>query len=189
MKGKGVKNRVLVILALVAVATSLFSSRTLAKYASRFSAGGTFTVAGFAGGGTVNFDVPLTDMTPGSVKPVRFTVCNFEGEKNSDVALTYSIRVETTGNLPLSFSLIGQKESDDSSAQSVTAAGLARDGEANVWTASGGSLPSASAEGKKTHSYELSVSWPAGDYSGDYSHEIDMVTVSVTTVQAKPASE
>lgn len=188
MKKKGKKSRLLVLLLLAAVVTSLASTGTLAKYASRFTAGGQAQIASFIGDGSVNFGVDLGNLSPVQSSSTVFTVRNYDGSQQSDVALSYEIRVETTGNLPLTFSLRGQTQNGDASAatgESVTTKQLER-AEGNTWVATGGKLPPASAAGEKEHSYELTVQWEAGKNNEDYSHEIDMVTVTVTTAQAQP---
>ncbi len=190
MKPKGKKSRLLIYLALAVLVTSLATSATLAKYSSTFSATATMQIAAFAGGGgAASFDVTMEDMAPGRSSAVQFTVQNYdEGENGLDceVQMDYEIQVETTGNLPLVFSLRGQKESDDSSAKSVLTGQL----DPGTLKAVGGKLPVASANtaagGRKKHTYELTVAWPEGETDEDYSQEIDMVTITVTAKQADP---
>lgn len=179
MKGNGKKARLLRYLVYAALVTTLFTSATLAKYASQFGANASVQVAAFAGGGTVDFDVALEGMAPGETRAVQFTVQNYEEDRNCDVQLEYEIQVETTGNLPLTFRLLGQKQSDDSSAGSLLVGTLD-----SGLKAAGGQLPVVSKEGKKQHTYELSVTWPPAEANVDYSDEIDMVSLRVTTRQA-----
>lgn len=183
MKAKGKKPRLLCYLALAVLVTSLAATGTLAKYSSLFSADASMEVAAFAGGGTINFDVDLENISPGSTKTVQFTVQNYDAEQACEVALNYEIQVETTGNLPLSFQLLGKREAGDTSADSVLAGSLD-----DTLKAAGGKLPIASEGGRKQHTYELSMTWSQGETDEDYSKEIDMVTVTVTTVQADPAA-
>lgn len=185
MKGKAKKSWLLRCLLALALVTSLTSASTLAKYASHFSVSTSAEVAAFAGGGTVSFDADLEGITPSQPRSMTFTVQNYEGEKNSDVQLDYTIRVETTGNLPLAFSLVGQTgeiADDNKPAGALTRQG----GNVWVWEAKGGVLPIASEKGKKQHSYELTASWSSDAAKEDYSHEVDMVTVTVTTTQTDP---
>lgn len=187
MPNKPKKTALLRYLILAVVATSLVTTGTLAKYSSTFSASMSMQVAAFAGGGTVDFDVGLDDMLPGDTRTMQFTVQNYSGEADCEVALNYEIQVETLGNLPLEFELIGAKQADDENEGSV----LVNDLDSDL-KAVGGSLPIAADEengGRLQHSYELKVTWPQGKTDEDYSREIDMVTVTVTTVQAKPTQE
>lgn len=187
MKLKVKKTRLLQYLAIAVLVTSLLTTGTLAKYSSMFSADAALNVAAFAGGGVMDFDVGLENMIPGGTRTMQFTVQNYDGEQNCDVALEYEIQVETTGNLPLSFRLVGKKSADDDNEASVLASGLNSE-----MKAVGGRLPIASDEetgGRKQHTYELEITWPSSRDDEDYSREIDMVTVTVTTVQADPEAE
>lgn len=186
MPSKPRKSALLRYLLLAVVATSLVTTGTLAKFSSTLSASMSMQVAAFAGGGTVDFDVALDDMVPGTTRTMQFTVQNYSGEFNCEVALNYEIQVGTLGNLPLEFELIGTKETDDENESSITVGELD-----SSLKAVGGSLPIAADEengGRRQHSYELRVTWPQGESSDDYSKEIDMVTVTVTTVQVQPQS-
>ncbi len=171
--------RAMLLLILLVLATSLATAGTLAKYSSEFSVSANAQVASFSGSGTVNFDVALEDMVPGELKTVTFQVCNFQDGSFSDVAVDYEIQVESTGNLPLEFTLRGTK----SGGMGTLAGSLDAGGKA-----SGGELPFAE-EGKGvSHSYELSVFWPYEESGEEYSHEIDMINVTVTAVQKDPGS-
>ncbi len=179
--------RLLLYLLLAVVATMLATTGTMAKYSSQFSASASAQVAAFAGGGTLDFDLDLEDIAPGDTRTVQFTVQNYDGERNCEVALDYEIAIDTMGNLPLTFTLLGKKETGDSEKGSQLAGPLDKE-----LTASGGKLPVAVGESsRKQHTYELSISWPKEETNEDYSQEIDFVTVTVTTKQAElePAGE
>lgn len=181
-KERSRKSRLLPYLLLAVLVTSLFSTGTLAKYKSMFSGSVEMQVAAFAGGGKADFAVTLDEMVPGSTNTMQFTVQNFDGEQGCDVALEYEIQIETTGNLPLTFGLIGIN--DNESASSLVG------GLDSTLKATGGKLPFVSGtENKTAHKYELNITWPEGETDEDYSNEIDMVSVTVTTVQAKPEEE
>lgn len=177
--------RLLLYLVLVALSTSLAATGTMAKFHSKLGIDLAVQAAGFAGGGTVNFDAAFDNMTPGGRKDMEFTVQNYEGEQNSEVQLEYEIQVETTGNLPLVFELSGRKDSGDNSSNSVLVGSL----DQNL-KAVGGMLPPVEEGGvnRTQHTYTLSVSWKEDETDGDYSHEIDMVSVTVTTKQSNPSA-
>lgn len=187
MHKEGKKRRsVIRYLLYLVLASCTLTSVTLAKYASTEQGLATAVVASFATGGTMDFDVALDgELYPGSEeKAIRFTVTNYEGDKNCQVGLDYSIRVETTGNLPLEFTLRSQKESDDSSAASVLAGPLTRK-ESGEWQALGGKLPPVDGQDqRKVHTYELVVTWPASTAGEDYSREIDLLKITVQADQA-----
>lgn len=174
-------SRLPLYLLLAVVVTMLATTGTLAKYSSRFGMSLSAQTAAFAGGGTLDFDLALEDMAPGDTRTVQFTVQNYDGERNCEVGLDYEIAIETMGNLPLSFALLGKKEAGDSGEGSELAGPL----DQNL-TAGGGKLPVAGggAGVRRQHTYELSISWPKEETDEDYSHEIDLVTVTVTTTQA-----
>lgn len=175
--------RYLLYLALV---TSVVASVTLAKFAQVENPTARAELAAFVVGARLDLEVPLTDMlAPGDTKTVEFAVTNFDGDNGTDVVMEYKIEVYTTGNLPLEFSLLGEKEADDSDVvNSVLASSLGPD-----LTASGGRLPITSQGGKKTHTYRLTIHWPEAEDSQAYSGEIDRLVVRVITEQASNKSQ
>lgn len=190
MKWNGKKPRLLRYLVFLALITSLIASGTLAKYAAEVQGGVSLQVASFAAEGTADFTVHLENVSPSpeSFGTVQFAVRNYEAEESSQVQLNYTIKVETTGNLPLTFSLqkLNEPETEDPNNRFAGAL-VQKAGEASVWEAAGGVLPTVETDSDKTqHKYLLSAAWTTGETSEDYSHEIDMVTVTVTTQQASP---
>lgn len=182
MKGHKKAGIIRYLLYLVLV-TSVITSVSLAKYASTGEGRAAGLVASFTTGTTLDLEMPVLDMLyPGSKKEIAFVVTNFQGEQNSEVPLEYEMQVETTGNLPLKFSLAGTKEEGASD----TLVGPLD----NNLRAVGGHFPSAGLEGKKTHTYTLTVEWPLEQSDGinptdpGYSDEIDQVTVRIKTAQA-----
>ena len=127
--------RLLRYLLLAAVVTMLGTTGTLAKYSSQFGTSLSARTAAFAGGGTLDFDLSLENMAPGDTRTVQFTVQNYDGERNCEVALEYEIAIDTMGNLPLTFTLLGKKEAGDSEEGSQLAGPLDQ-----TLTAGGGKL-------------------------------------------------
>lgn len=193
-KDRGGKRYILMLLLLAAVITSLFANGTMAKYSSSFTGSGVVNVAAFAGGAdTASFNVAVSGLSPGGTSTVKFAVQNYEGDKNCEVAMTYEVQVETTGNLPLSFTL--SSNAGDAGPYNQPVGQLtAADTEKLKYTATGGKLPVAVGEesggqGQKRHAYELAVTWPAdAAHDWDYSNEIDMITVTVTATQVDPGA-
>ena len=97
----------------------------------------------------------------------------------------YSIIVETTGNLPLDFALTYDNSNPDHQGLFVNT------GENGTLTFNGrmaavrgGRLPhSVSA----IHTYTLAVSWPEDKAGTEYTDEIDLVTLTVSSEQTVPA--
>ncbi len=183
------KRRIIRYLAYLALVTTLITSSTLARYAFQGGLDVKNQVAAFATGSQINFNMPLDDMAPNSSKEVTFSVVNYEGSRDSEVVLEYDVQVETTGNLPLTFSLAGPEGFDASGADNQLVEegelALVSDGARKKGTATGGRLPIGE---RVSHDYRLIVSWPVTDEAADYSNEIDMLTVTVSSRQAAQAS-
>lgn len=194
-KDKGGKRYLLMLLLLAAAVTSLFANSTMAKYSTSFTGSGAVNVAAFAGGAdTADFDVTVSGLSPGRTSTVPFAVQNYEGDRSCEVALTYEIQVETTGNLPLGFSLLAPSMEDADPYNQPVGQLTATDTENLKYTATGGRLPVAVGDsndglGQKRHVYELAITWPEAEHDWDYSKEIDMITVTVTATQADPGAE
>ena len=197
-------SRLPLYLLLAVLVTSLATTGTLAQYRSEFIATADMKVAAFAGGGALNFDldVDLNNMYPGEKRITVFTVQNYDGEKECDVAMDYEVRLETQGNLPLEFTLVGTKNSDgehnELAAREFTELSGPAEGEGGEETpasgkrylSSGGQLPVASENGQAVqHKYELEILWPLDRNDSVYSGVVDAITVTVTAVQVNPNGE
>ncbi len=163
--------------------TCVISSATMAKYASSADGYAEAVVAAFVSDTTLNLDVPLEGMLPGSEKEMTFVVTNYSGDQINNVLLGYEVQVETTGNLPLEFSLTGEKKNADGSADADVANSVLAGALNEKLLAAGGRLPPAGEFGKKEHTYKLAVRWPESQADADYSDEIDQVTIKITTTQ------
>lgn len=180
MRSNRGKLKIIRYLLYIALVTTIVTSVSLARYASSQDIYAKGLVASLATGSTTRIDVPLDDMYPGmSEKTVRFNVVNYSGDKVSEVAMDYEIQIETTGNLPLAFSLRGDKQSGDSDPNSLLVGTMDPDTRKAV----GGRLPIAGAGQKTEHTYQLTVTWPETEASVDYSKEIDMLTIRVNAAQ------
>lgn len=188
-------SRLPLFLLLAVVVTMLSTTGTLAKYSSQFSGTMTAEIAAFAGGGSMDFTLELEDMCPGDREITYFTVRNYEGDQNCDVAMEYEIQVETTGNLPLTFALVGTEE--EGAGAGAPAGGLTPAGGDSeesgaaggiTYLATGGKLPVAGGESgvQVQHKYELQITWPEDRNDAAYSTEVDQIIVTVTAVQARP---
>lgn len=182
-------SRLPMYLLLAVLATTLATTGTLARYQSEFSAASSMTIAGFAGGGSMNFDLDeeLANMYPGDTRTIYFTVRNYDGEMYCDVAMDYEIELETTGSLPLTFTLRGTKDKEDAENNALAGNfGDPAEGETlgKRYLAAGGRLPVAGGiGGKRQHEYELQVTWPKEENNIAFEHEIDEITLTVTATQ------
>lgn len=168
-------NRLWVFLLYLALVTSLILSVTLARYSSGASGTGTVSVAAMAGDASSTLQMSLDGMTPGGEeRTLEFQVVNFTADAVSEVALDYQITVETTGNLPLVFTLTAD------AGENRVSGGTILDG-VKSQTLTGGAFPLS--ELGQTHTYTLTASWPERLNNDGYSQEIDLVTVQVEAKQ------
>ncbi len=168
-------NRLWVFLLYLALVTSLILSVTLARYSSGAEGTGTATVAAMAGDASSTLRMSLDGMTPGGEdRTLEFQVVNFTADAVSEVALDYRITVETTGNLPLVFTLAADE------GENRVAGGTILNGVKSE-TLTGGAFPLR--EAGQTHTYTLTAGWPETVNDGGYSREIDLVTVNVEARQ------
>lgn len=200
-------DRLWVYLLYLGLVTSLILSVTLAKYASTATGTGTATVAAMAGGDGKAESKPiqmlLSDLYPGQSKSLKFEVVNYNvdtvnGNRVSEVAMDYTIKVETTGNLPLTFTL--SKVTEETSATGSTVVDKAESGKLDLapdqmgTPLEGGFFPleidpATNKLMKQEHVYTLTAIWPAEESNIDYVDEIDLVTVTVEASQRLAVAE
>ncbi len=185
---KGKRPKIIRWLLYVALVTSVITSVTLAKYSAGIDGVATGMMAAFVSDTSLDLEVPLSNLlSPGSTQSTTFTVTNYNSgsDRDSEILLGYDIEVKTTGNLPLRFSLTGQKKNADGSADEDVANSVLADYTdfSSTLKAAGGRLPVVQASGRKDHEYTLSIVWPADKADDEYSDEIDRVVVTITTKQ------
>ena len=167
------------LLCLSMICTAVFGV-SYARYTSSVNGSATTTVAAVAMDGKItSTSVDVKDIKPGDTKTVEFAVVNFSDGKTSEVAQDYTVTVKTAGNLPFTFTIT--KSGTENPAGRFAEELKDTDG---VWEATGGLLPAAT---KTTHSYTLTITWPAGQTASNYTDEIDTVTLIVDGKQAMPA--
>jgi hypothetical protein len=182
------KSRRMGCLLLLAAGSLGILNASFARYAAQISGEGTAIVAAWGSDTELNLDV--SELAPGQSKVFEFQITNQEGSQISHTGQNYSVAVNTTGNLPLEYSLFlvsgspAEKGSfiTDSKGTALTLT------EGQAW-AEGGFLPHSEAV---SHVYRLEVSWPAAEETGtgsaiaEYADEIDLVTLTVSAEQAMP---
>lgn len=165
------KNKILIWLprlALALLVCALFSTATLSGYVSTVSGTGTVRIATVELDGAL--DVDVSGLAPGETKSVGFSVVNSNNGVVSDVSQIYVICIETTGNLPLTFSISSADSSADGHA--LTA------GANNTWT--GGAFPHTT---RTEHTYSLNVTWDSAYNDPKYVDEIDAIKLIVDAQQ------
>lgn len=140
---------------------------------------------GGLGSGSSTIDINVSGLRPGDKKTYIFEVTNTENGVTSEVGQDYSIIVETTGNLPLDFALTYDNSNPDHQGLFVNT------GENGTLTFNGGM---AAVRGGRLphsvsaiHTYTLAVSWPEDKAGTEYTDEIDLVTLTVSSEQTVPA--
>ncbi len=163
--------RVACYLLLLTAACTLAFGATNSRFYAQVTGAGTANVAAAALNSDLDVSKNLEGMAPGETRTVALQVSNQEaGGTVSEVTQRYAITIETTGNLPLVYELSTSDPPADHA--------LIRDGSSLVWT--GGVLPHST---PTTHTYLLTVTWPAADGAAALRDEIDRVAVVVDAEQ------
>lgn len=169
-------SRLWVLLLYLALVTSLILSVTLARYSAGVTGTGAATVAAMAGETSYStLQMPVGGLLPGGTATMTFQVVNFTEDAVSEVALDYQISVETTGNLPLEFSVYEGEPVEPGTGPEPTVHTLPYQGEFPL------------EKGRQTHTYTIAAHWPVSDTGEEkkdgYSQEIDLVSVKVEAKQ------
>lgn len=165
------KSRILGYAVCLVLATASIASVSYARYHSEIAGTGIASVAAFAGDTTINLSV--SDLAPGETKTVEFQVVNYKDSKISEVTQSYSISIETSGNLPIRYAL---KE------KSIDGGGTPAGGftDETRTTASNGTLPHTN---KAIHLYTLTLEWPAAQNAPDFMFEIENIRLIIHSEQ------
>ena len=174
----------------------IVSVATLGLSFSRFST--TLTNTGAQNGSDIVFSswildyevdsIELKNIAPGWKKKINIRVRNWKsnGENTtSDYDQSFNLELETTGNLPLEFTL--REKQEESGADSSGPNIFSRMGPYNYTsTEQIFTVPSETGDSKQTKSFILSMEWPEGDTDEYYKNEIDYIELSIRAVQAQP---
>lgn len=177
MKKHLTKWRVLAYLLILSSAGLLIIGPTYAKYVSEVDGKGSGSVAAWGSDFTETNSIDLSQLKPGKEIKYQFNVTNVKDGKTSEVSQEYSIILNTTGNLPLTYTLTANTSSSSGSYVNVGELKI----ENGICTLTGGTLPHTEST---THDYTLTISWPADKNDASYADEIDLVTLTVNAQQA-----
>ena len=109
----------------------------------------------------------LTGIKPGTSKDFVVSVTNQSGDQVCETSMRYHLEVRTKyGSLPLTFTVKNQQTSESKTASIVTT------------TAS-----DIAAGAPTTHTYTITVAWPANEDAYEFANKIDIVTVTVVADQ------
>ena len=145
---------------------------TSAKYISQSHGNDSASVACFSPSLISENNIDISDIKkPGDSTEKTFKVQNFSGDNVSEVTMTYTITLKTTGNLPLTFTLL------DANGNSL-----------KVWDCNGTngqreykyeSLTVFRPGVAGTHDYTIRAQWQSGRNAARFSGMTDAVYVSV----------
>lgn len=179
------KSRIMGYMLLLTVASLCVAALSYARYSTKVSGAATAVVAAWGSDYTTDTAniIDVSGLTPGSSLVYKFRVTNEKDGKVSEVAQSYFVTVETTGNLPLTFTLSLENSPSAGSAVAVTDASRTLSFINNKSVSDGGSLPPAVSV---SHNYILTVSWPQDQNGEKYAGEIDQVSLTVNAQQILP---
>lgn len=168
-----------VLLCLVLVSIYLLTN-LYARYTAADTGSDSARVALFGSSESVTLDNGsnrLAGMVPGDTATYEITVSNARGNNVSEVAQSYSIEVETAGNLPLTFAL---SEKGASAIPESPTATSTRAFPTHTFVSDDMHFAAGTA-GSKT--YKLTVTWPADKTDAKYANVPDFIQVNVNVSQ------
>ncbi|RGU93472.1 hypothetical protein DWW31_08995 [Clostridium sp. AF15-17LB] len=175
MKRHLTKSRIIGYLLLFTVMTLLVLSVTYSRFMSMVEGDGKAVLAVWeAQSDALTIDVD--GMKPGMLKTYEFYITNSKDGVTSDVAQNYTVTVESTNNLPLTYRLSPAGDGQEGTVIQEQTLDMST-GKSKM---AGGRLPHTTAA---THEYILNVTWPQEHTEAGYADEIDMVTLTVEAEQ------
>lgn len=175
-------------LAYAAFLTALATTVTYSRYMTTLSGSQTATVANISLSGQFSetiTELSLVGLAPGDTKSYEFKVVNYvtEGDKVrvSDVSQNYSIILEFTDNLPVTYTLVAKNASSVQGNMAEPWTENSDQSKGQLITSKDGRLPHTV---KTEHEYTLIVTWPSTENQPRYSYEVDAVSLHVISQQA-----
>lgn len=168
--------RVAVCLLVAVLATACVIGGTLARYTSSAESSDSARVAVFGHSELIDISQDwVSGLKPGVSRTYALTVANSSGGKVSEVAQLYTIALETSGNLPLQFTL--------SSADGNTAIGSFTESALATGCTFASDSMGFDASVKGEHRYKLTVTWPAEQDSSALAGVPDFIQIDVNVEQ------
>lgn len=137
-----------------------FLSGVYSKFFTTVQGNGTAKVAYFSPSVVSDKIIEVADAEPGYVDEVAFRVQNFSDEKASEVAMRYRIVLKTTGNIPLTFTLLNDSGTAVATWECNGTSGACE------YTYTDSSLVF-SVGTRKTDAYQLQLEWPNANGKND----------------------
>lgn len=163
------KNRILMLI--VIVSTIIVTTVSISKYKTAVATNDTARTAVPAI--TVNAEPLNININPASNEQnYIFEVANYNGDKESEVSMEYSIKINNSKNLPLTFELYNY---DENTKAKIGSNLLSQDNvTGNVSMLVGG---------KQANKYILKIKWQEDKKDYTYSKEIDYVQIGINSRQ------
>lgn len=173
------KTRILGYLLLLAMVTSFVFSISYAKYTKQINGSASADIAIWANDETIT-NLDTSGLQPGAKKIYDIKIRNTKNGSISQVAQEYSMSLESTNNLPLTYTI---KPIDSMSGKGTYLTKETFDLTSGKDEIKGGYLPHTSSV---THTYTLTVEWPSNMNDAAYMDEVDSITLTIHAWQSSP---
>lgn len=155
------------------ITTIIVTILTLAKYKSTIATEESSIKVAFPAIDLLSDEILDVDINPTTEdKELIFAVTNTEEEKRTEVAMNYTVKIESLSNLPLEFELYTYDNNTKGTENLLQGNGNITD-DINF-----------NFNEDKTDTYMLIIKWKEGQTDYRYSHTIDYVRIVVNGVQA-----
>lgn len=180
MKSRQMKRRFLIYGLYLLLACVMMMGVTYGRYTSTVTGTATATVARVELNSTADLSNALKGIKPGDNIGIDVKVSNMDANnKISEVTQDYSITIDTTGNLPLKFTLAGKNTTAKGTYVNTTTLSE-NTGNQVVW--SGGQMPHSEIA---QHEYTLNVTWEQSNNNDEFANEIDCITLTIDAKQTQ----
>lgn len=173
------KTRILGYLLLLAMVTSFVFSISYAKYTKQINGSASADIA-IWGNDEKIANLDTAGLHPGETKTYEISITNKKNGSVSQVAQEYSISLETTNNLPLTYTI---EAKDLVSGKGTYLTKKKFDLTSGKDEITGGNLPYTESI---THTYTLTVEWPSNMNDAAYMDEVDSITLTIHAWQSSP---
>lgn len=173
------KTRILGYLLLLAMVTSFVFSISYAKYTKQINGSASADIAIWGNDETIA-SLDTTGLHPGETKTYEISIINTKNNSISQVAQDYSISLETTNNLPLTYTIKSKDSPSDKGTYLTNGKFDLSNGKDEK---TGGHLPHTESI---THTYTLTVEWPKESNDAAYMDEVDSITLTIHAWQSSP---
>lgn len=166
--------RIAALIVCLVLITTYMLSGAYSKFFSGASGSDSARVAHFSPKFTSTDVFDVKNAEPGYLDEIYFTVQNYSGEEMPEVAMRYKILLKTTGNMPLTFTLL-DKDENQLNSDTWDCNGIS--GEKSYEYTSDSLVFGVGI--KETAQYKLKIEWPSGRNNAKFSGMTDAVYLAV----------